>query len=61
LDGFRVVFPDPNSVVPKFIAIPFSGEGPKKLAPNKEQNKHDHKRTDVMTNDFFLLLFLNIM
>jgi hypothetical protein len=50
---FQGCIPDPNSVVPKFMAIPFSGGGSKKLAPNKEQNKHDHKRTDVMTNDFF--------
>jgi hypothetical protein len=34
------MFPDPNSVVPKFIAIPFSGGGSKEVNLNKkEQNK----------------------
>jgi hypothetical protein len=33
------MFPDPNSVVPKFMAIPFQEVGLKKLILNKEQNK----------------------
>jgi hypothetical protein len=42
------------------MAIPFSGGGGKKLILSKRTEQIESKITDVIANDFFLLLFLNI-
>jgi hypothetical protein len=53
------MFPDPNSVVPKFMAIPFSG-GSKEVNLKEKKTNRITKMIDVIANDFFFLLFLNI-
>jgi hypothetical protein len=37
------MFPEPNSVVPKFMAIPFSGGGIKLILNRKNKQKESQK------------------